>query len=201
VLDAGCGNGALLAGLAADGYRMVGIDLLSPGLSRVRRRLPDAWVARAAVDRLPFGDETFDAAVLLDVLEHVDDRAALAAVHRVLRPRGVLIASVPGGPYLWSYRDRDAGHLRRYTKASLRTLLDGSGFAVQCLRPYQALLLPVLLLTRLLGRRGPTLRDLEERPSALVNRILGAITRAELALGRRVPPPFGSSLFVVGAKR
>jgi SAM-dependent methyltransferase len=201
VLDAGCGNGRLLAALAADGHRAIGVDLLADGLDRARRWAPGACVARASVDRLPFADMAFDAVVLLDVLEHVDDRAALAEVRRVLRRRGALIVSVPAGPWLWSYRDEDAGHLRRYSRAGLRGLLADEGFGVERLRSYQALLLPVLAVARLRGRRSPALRDLEERPPPLVNGALGRVTSAELALGRVLPLPWGSSIVAMAGKR
>jgi SAM-dependent methyltransferase len=200
VLDIGCGNGAMLAALVDDGYQTVGVDALAPGLHRARRRLPGARVARASARRLPFANGAFDAAVVLDLLEHADDRAVLAQALCVLRPGGMLIASVPAGSWLWSYRDDDAGHLRRYSRTSVRALLRASEFEIVSMRGYQALLLPVLAVTRLLGRNGPRLRDLEERPSPRLNRVLAAVTRAELALGRLVPP-FGSSLVVAARKR
>ncbi len=200
VLDCGCGNGASLATLAADGYRTIGVDLLAEGLVRAQRRMPGAWLARASVDRLPFADGAFDAALLLDVLEHVDDVTALAEVRRVLRPRGAVVASVPAGPWLWSYRDEDAGHRRRYTRTGFRQLLAETGFELERLRAYQVLLLPVLTITRLLARRWPMLRDAEDQPSPIVNRVLGRITAAELALGHVVPLPWGSSIVAVARK-
>jgi SAM-dependent methyltransferase len=201
VLDVGCGNGALLATLTRLGHRAVGVDLLAEGLERARERVPSAWLARAAADRLPFPDESFDAALMLDVLEHLDDRAALSEIQRILRPAGVVIACVPANPRLWSHRDEAAGHLRRYTKTSIRRLADETGFVVQRIRPYQVLLFPVVAVMRLLGRSGPRMRDLEERPSPRLNRVLHSITSAERALGRLAPLPWGSSLVVVARKR
>ena len=98
---------------------------------------PDSWgIARPARGRVPVvnGDaarlpcrgERFDAVLLLDVLEHVDDASALREARRVLSPGGFLFLSVPAFPGLWSYRDEDAGHRRRYTHASL---------ALGCARP------------------------------------------------------------------
>jgi SAM-dependent methyltransferase len=45
---------------------------------------------------LPFADETFDAAICIHVLEHIErDRAAMSEIHRVLRPGGWALISVP----------------------------------------------------------------------------------------------------------
>lgn len=55
--------------------------------------------------RLPFGDESFDSASILDVLEHiVDQEKVLCEINRVLRPNGVLIITVPG-KHFFSFLD------------------------------------------------------------------------------------------------
>jgi SAM-dependent methyltransferase len=200
VLDLGCGNGGLLSVLARRGHRAIGVDLLGEGLVQARRREPDAWLARAEAGRLPFADGVLDAVLALDVLEHVDDRRVLAEIRRVLRPGGALIAAAPAAPWLWSYRDEDAGHRRRYSRSQLVRLLSHAGFQREELRYYQSLLFPLVVATRLLGRRGPTLRDLEERPRRRLNTILGRITSLELALSRRVRLPWGLSLVTVARK-
>ena len=53
----------------------------------------DVSVAQAGGEHLPFADRMFDAVVLADVIEHVDDvTATLAEVRRVLRPGGRVVA-------------------------------------------------------------------------------------------------------------
>jgi hypothetical protein len=58
----------------------------------------------------------------------------------------------------------------------------------------------LVAVSRLLGRRGPALRDLEDRPHALLNALLRRISGVELALGERVSWPAGSSLAAVCRK-
>src|SRR5438876_441137 len=78
VLDVGCGSGLLLELLGGDGHRVVGADLRPEGLRRAREADPEAWLVRADATDLPFRDACFDLVLLLDVLEHVDDRPAVS---------------------------------------------------------------------------------------------------------------------------
>jgi SAM-dependent methyltransferase len=200
VLDLGCGTGALLEPLRRRGYRPLGLDVRPEGLASVRARDPDAWLVQAEADRLPLRDGSVDAVVALDVLEHVDDGRVLAEVARVLRPGGLLVASVPAYRWLWSRRDEDAGHLRRYGRRELERALADAGLAPAEVLRYQCLLFPLVAVSRLVGRRGTTVRDLEDAPPRLANRALGAVNRFEVRLGRHVRFPFGSSLVVAAEK-
>jgi SAM-dependent methyltransferase len=196
-LDLGCGTGGALPDLERDGRRVLGLDLRPEGLAATRQQRPACWLVQADADRLPLGEATVDVITALDVLEHVDDRAALAEIRRVLRPGGVAIITVPAMKWLWSYRDEDAGHRRRYGRRELQTRLAESGLAVVWLNHYQVFLLPLVALTRGLGRRGPALRDLEERRLPLLNGLLRSINRLEAWLSHRVSWPAGSSLVAV----
>jgi SAM-dependent methyltransferase len=200
VLDLGCGTGASVGRLARCGYRAIGLDLRPEGLAATRRAFTDAALVRAGASPLPFDAGVFDAAVLLDVLEHVDDTAVLAEVHRVLRPGAAAVITVPALPWLWSHRDEAAGHRRRYTRPGLVRALRQAGFAAVETRYYQCLLLPLAILTRRLGRRGPRLRDLEDRPPAALNAVLAGVNLLEAKLGRFIRWPWGSTLVAVGRK-
>jgi SAM-dependent methyltransferase len=199
-LDLGCGTGGALDALRAREGPVLGLDLRPEGLADTRARRPEAWLLQADAVRLPLRDASVDVLTALDVLEHVDDRAALAEVRRVLRPGGVLLLTVPALPWLWSFRDRDAGHLRRYRRRELAARLHGAGLRVLWLNHYQALLLPLVALTRLLGRDSPAWRDREDAPRPLVNRVLSGLSRLEARLSPHVSWPAGSSLVAVCAR-
>lgn len=194
VYDLGCGTGTLLEQLTPRALRLVGSDLRPEGLQRLRANWPQVAIAQADATQLPWASDSFDVILLLDVLEHVDDRAALRELQRVLTPGGRLILTVPALPWLWSYRDEAAGHLRRYTRAELLTVLRESGFSVQKIRYFQFWLLPLLLLTRWLARRQPAWRETEDLPAPAVNRLLTWLTLSEVWLSRWVAWPCGSSL-------
>jgi SAM-dependent methyltransferase len=130
VLNAGAGQGTFSLRLAERGFDVTSADA-SPAAVAVLEERVGGSVAQADVTDLPFGDQTFDAAVLGEVLEHIpDDSAALREVARVVRPEGVLAVSVPADPARFGPSDDWAGHVRRYTKPRLVGACEASGFGV-----------------------------------------------------------------------
>lgn len=102
VLDLGCAFGYGTAGLAKR-YRVWGRDLSPQFVARARRRLPHVDFTCGPADALPYPSEFFDGVVLLDVLEHVPEEAAvIGEVARVLRPGGEFVLSTPhSGLFGW----------------------------------------------------------------------------------------------------
>jgi SAM-dependent methyltransferase len=199
ILDIGCGTGAEARRLAGLGHRVVGVDVRPDWLSA---NGPDeATFVRGSAVCLPICDGAVDSVLALDVLEHLDDGAALREVVRVLRPGGALVATVPAGPALWSHRDRAAGHLRRYTRRTLQGALVRAGLDVREVRPYQFFAYPVMAAGRLLGPRSTRVRDREDAPGPIVNRLLTWVNLMEVRLGRTLPWPVGSTLAVAAVRR
>lgn len=67
----------------------------------------------------------------LNCLEHIeDDVGALETINKCLMPGGLVVLYVPALPILFSSMDRRVGHYRRYTRKSLRKLLESTGFEV-----------------------------------------------------------------------
>jgi len=65
-----------------------------------RRGIPPDWVKEGNLEHLEFVDESFDLAILNEVLEHVpNERQALTEVRRVLRPGGTLLVLSPNRLY------------------------------------------------------------------------------------------------------
>jgi SAM-dependent methyltransferase len=200
VVDVGCGTGSMLAELSRDGRQVMGVDSLREGLRRLQPGLPSALLAQADATHLPLPAGSAELVLLLDVLEHVPDHRALEEVRRVLRPGGKVIIAVPAFAGLWSYRDEAAGHYRRYSREQLFALARGAGLEVCEVQHFQFLLLPILALTRWLGRRGPWWRDFEERRIPLLSDFLVLISRLEVRLGAFVSWPAGSSILAVLAQ-
>jgi SAM-dependent methyltransferase len=122
VVDLGCSTGYLLEDLAAKhpDALLTGVDLVGAGLRKAHRNAPDARLLQADVCALPLEDESVDAAVSANLLEHVpDDQQALSELRRVLRPGAGGVLVVPAGPSTYDYYDRFLGHERRYARGEL----------------------------------------------------------------------------------
>jgi SAM-dependent methyltransferase len=88
--DIGGGTGNYAIALSREGWRPVVVDRSPEMLARAAAKGLETVEANA--ERLPFEDETFDAAMMISMLHHVEDRgAALAEARRILGPRGRLV--------------------------------------------------------------------------------------------------------------
>lgn len=157
VLDLGCGEGRHAISTyvegesaASIGVHSIGVDLSLKDLQTAQQRFNDfstihdqnkqfSLAAASALD-LPFADNTFDKIVCSEVLEHIPDyKAALAEIHRVLKPHGLLAISVPR--YLpeqicwWlsdEYHANEGGHLRIFRASALRQDVELFGMRFLC---------------------------------------------------------------------
>jgi SAM-dependent methyltransferase len=88
--DIGGGTGNYALALQNEGWRPVVIDRSKAMLARASAK--GLQTVEADAQRLPFGDGTFDAAMMISMLHHVEDRAAaVAEARRILRPGGRLV--------------------------------------------------------------------------------------------------------------
>jgi SAM-dependent methyltransferase len=201
VLDVGCGSGVLAGQLEAHtAWTVDATDLNLAALERCRPRRGRTFYYDVTEER-PELLGRYGAAVLFDVLEHLPDpRGMVRAVLRHLAPGGLLLVNVPALPALMSAYDRAAGHLRRYTTASLSGELHGLGLEPRILRYWGLSLVPVLSLRKLLlARGGPRTIDRGFRPPwPGVNAAFTGLMRLETAVLRT--PPLGSSVLYVGRK-
>jgi SAM-dependent methyltransferase len=149
VLDVGCGEGVLTEQWATrlgEG-RVVGVDLDDPKLRAEweRRRRANLEFRAEDATSLSFGDDEFDAATAIEVLEHVPDpEATLSEMVRVARRR--LIVSVPREPLwralnmargaYWRSLGNTPGHLNHWSKRSFVALLSHHGEVVEARSPF-----------------------------------------------------------------
>jgi len=209
VADLGCSTGYLLEDLARahPQAQLVGVDVVAAGLRKAHLETPEAALLLADVCDLPIGDESVNAVVSANMLEHVaDDQQALAEIQRILVPGGLAALVVPFGPHLFDYYDRFLGHERRYRRAELATKAAGTGLdVVRTGHLGQLLYVPFWLVKKrnrmLRGRlRDDALRAQVERDiAATTNSRLGAVScDIERRLTRRgIRFPFGIRELVV----
>jgi SAM-dependent methyltransferase len=203
ILDVGCGTGATLK-MIGDLGAAIGIDASPEALHFCRRRGIES-LARGTAQALPTGPESVDVVLALDLLEHLqDDRAAAREFARVLRPGGVLIATVPALPELWSEHDEALAHVRRYRAARLRSILSDADFRIERLSyAITGLLAPIALL-RLVQRVLPRKRGAPQTafivPPRPINKLLILLLRLERMWLSRFNLPVGVSLVVVARR-
>jgi SAM-dependent methyltransferase len=133
IADLGCSTGYLLEDLkvARPQAQLLGLDLVAPGLSKAHELVPAARLLRADVCVLPMLDDSIDAIVSANLLEHVrDDQGALREMRRVLRPGGRAVIVVPAAPGTYDYYDRFLGHERRYGRGELASKARTAGLEV-----------------------------------------------------------------------
>jgi SAM-dependent methyltransferase len=96
LLDISCGDGVFLAVARRAGLRATGVDFSAVALKKTLQIVPEAAVAIANGQQLPFGDNSFDVVTNIGSLEHYFDPAeGVREMARVLRPTGVALVLLP----------------------------------------------------------------------------------------------------------
>ena len=203
ILEIGSGIGTYSSRIAADpkveGLTCVEVE---PRLVDLARNALAAAHVQKPVDHIvgdylaaPLPKDHYDAALLINVLEHLrDDRASVRKARSELRMDGRLVIFVPAFELLMSGLDRRLGHYRRYTTGTLRQLLEGAGFTVTALRYYNLTgFLGWLWRFRILGRT--------EQSRGLVRFFDRVVLPVQLRVERTLQMPLGQSVYAVAKKR
>ncbi len=102
-LDVGCGTGLITRFLPSG---TVGIDLNPRNLQKAKQYAAQArFVLCDAEGAIPLRDQSIAVAICTESLEHLlYPLQALKEIYRVLKPKGVLVGSVPGCSPIWKLR-------------------------------------------------------------------------------------------------
>jgi O-antigen/teichoic acid export membrane protein/SAM-dependent methyltransferase len=158
VVDVGSSDSPLCGLLRERSGLAVAVDVDADALQRVRGGDDRAMLVEASGTQLPFRTGSVDTVLLLDVLEHVgSERLAIEEIHRILRPGGTLLLSVPHSG-LFEFldpqnlsarfhgrRDPSAYH-RHYSAIALGRLLEGR-FSIREKRFGSLFLYPITFAT------------------------------------------------------
>ena len=142
--DLGCGNGATANMLSAAGFSVVGVDPSEEGIMHGRRAFPHLSLqVGSCYDPLAERFGTFPLVISLEVIEHCFyPRQFAKCVYDLLEPGGLAIISTPYHGYLKNLALAasgkldahftalwDGGHIKFWSVATLRKLLEETGFS------------------------------------------------------------------------
>jgi SAM-dependent methyltransferase len=197
ILEIGCGTGHNLVMLKRFG-RVDAIEIDDAARALASRRLGHAVMAAPLPALSGVEDRAYDLVALLDVLEHVgEDREALESIARKLKPDGRILIAVPAHPWMWSAHDVVNHHKRRYTRRTLRAVIEAAGLKVEMLSWFNSLLFPLAAAARFAGK----VRRKEDSDDKLPPKPLNALFERIFSLERyaigRLPFPPGVSLVAI----
>ncbi len=145
VLEVGCGGGGMAKAIKF--YRpdleVFGVDIAREAILTAKADPQGVNFRLGDAHKLPFKDKSFEAVVMLDLLEHLDDPPkALQEAYRVLKPRGTFSAFIPIEGDLFSIhgwmrrllgfvpKEKCIGHIQQYTLAELKVLFGKVGLKI-----------------------------------------------------------------------
>lgn len=191
VIDFGAGAGTFARPVAEAGFNVSCIES-DPQLSEQLR--DDGFDVAGDLDNTP--DATVDYIYSLNVLEHIkDDEDILTSWYRKLRPGGSALVYVPAFQFLFSQMDVKVGHVRRYTKGSLRSRLLKTGFEIEFVRYADSLGYFATIAYKLFGNCSG---NLNPRTIEIYDRYFFPVSRVLDALFGKV---FGKNVYAYVKKR
>lgn len=153
----------------------------------VEEKTLESWMASSV-------NGAYDAIVMVNVLEHIEDDATAArGLFEAIQPGGKLMIFVPALPFLYSELDRIYGHYRRYRRRELRACIESAGFRIDRLHYFDITgVLPWWLLNTLMGKTS------FHQPSLTIyDKFLVPPTRLFESVLR---PPLGKNLILIASR-
>jgi SAM-dependent methyltransferase len=199
ILEVGCGTGHNLEMLRRFGtVEGIEVDPAARQLASLRLGQPIMDAPLPTLAGVP--DRAYDMVAILDVIEHIDeDVAGMRALAGKLKPGAKMLITVPAFPWMWSAHDVVNHHKRRYTRRTLRALVDDAGLKLEMISWFNSLLFPLAATARLAGRLTGKDDSDDKLPPGPVNKALEWMFGLErYALGR-LPFPPGVSLVAIAS--
>jgi len=121
VIELGCGRGHITKAISDRGSDVTGIDISKKKIAEARELYPNLNFIQSDILKLEFPNESFDTAVLAEVIEHVPadlGSKILSIAWNLLKQGGRLIVSVPNEDSILHHN-----HLRTFNRATLKKML------------------------------------------------------------------------------
>lgn len=201
LFEIGCGNAIVINQIEKEfEYTIDGCDLNKYALE-LSNPVNGNLMVYNIYDENPDLLKKYDMAILLDVIEHIDDDVDFlikSSAH--IKKGGKVLVNVPALMHLFSKYDTIAGHKRRYTKKSLRQSFEKAGLKVESIRYWGALLYPIAVIRKIvLGMKTENIIETGFKPpSKIFNTMFSFMNSIENIIPFKIP--FGTSLMIIATK-
>lgn len=203
VLDVGCGTCAQTLALLKRKYDVYAIDSSKRMVRNAREVLRNAgfsaeFVHHVDLFKIP-RDQKFDIVICLDVLEHIeDDYKAFECLCNTLNKNGKILISVPALKSLYSRKDREIGHYRRYSKGRLISLFNRCNIKIEKIKNWNFVgIFPVFISIVKNKRVNERFRYNQNSGSKFINKLLWFWFKS---IENNIDIGIGLTLFCVGRK-
>jgi ubiquinone/menaquinone biosynthesis C-methylase UbiE len=200
ILDIGCGTGKNVETFSQFGESW-GLDISTRAIAYGKKRGLQ-HLARGTAEKTGLRAQSFDVVTLLDVLEHTDDVKSLKEVHRILKPQGHIVITVPAYQWLFSRWDEVLHHKRRYNKSGLEQILHDTGYTVEKISyVYSFLIIPIIVVRTIKSLFFSRSYGSDFRLSSpYINSFMLAMCRIEAGIIQQGYVSFGTSLVCIARK-
>lgn len=201
LMDIGAGSGLMLKYFKDLGYSVAGIELDKSLVDKMKKDpdLKGLSIQQGDITKMK-GKQEYDVVICNDVIEHInDDRQAIKNLWTFVKPGGMLVVTVPAHSFLYSQRDKDWGHFRRYDRKDLVEKITETTGTVKFITYWNFLgFFVYLLMEKVLKLKlHEEIRYKESTGNSLIKKGVEQILLLEKNLGGT---PIGLSL-VIGVKK
>ncbi|MBU1849373.1 MAG: methyltransferase domain-containing protein [bacterium] len=143
-------------------------------------------------------NQKFDVVIITDVLEHIKKpRRAISSMKNILKKNGLLIVYVPANQKLFTDRDKQFGHYRRYTKQ--RMISEFADLKIKYLGYHLFFLYPFIYLSKRIIKKS-NIKPLFHK-SKILNFLVYKVLQIEnICIQKKLKLPIGSQLLLIAQK-
>jgi len=205
IMDLGCGNGVLSD--QVENYKNVKIDRVDSDINSLKdnQKFKGKLICYNIEKKNNKIKNYYNIIFLFDVIEHVkNDKKFISSTLFHLKKDGYLIINVPALEFFFSKYDIAVGHLRRYDKKKLFSILDTKNNKIIATNYWGFSLMPLLALRKILlifyiKKNLNNIVSIGWKTNSYTNMILKILMHIELKIMKY--PLIGSSLMMVIQKK
>ncbi|KMQ51080.1 S-adenosylmethionine-dependent methyltransferase [Chitinispirillum alkaliphilum] len=196
LLNIGCGPNSLFS--SDLNLKVINADY-SFEACRLSRKKGNSLHVCCDAQNLPFKENHFEMVTGFEILEHLEyEIPAGKEIHRVLKPDGHFILSVPAYRFLWGSHDEWNNHYRRYTKKDIVAFAENCNLTVGYSTYYKSIyVLPLYILRQFKKRFSRSVTHDFVRVGRTANFLLKSLLFLEASIASVIPLPAGVSFFSV----